>query len=341
MPIDVVEIEATNRCNTRCLHCPREAITRPIGTMSWRVFQTIADKLLAYRRIRAVDFCGMGEPTLNPLLPRFVTYLSDKVSTFMTTNVSTLTSSLIQALVDAGLENVILSFSGHNAETYGVMSGGLSFESAEARVRDLVRLGDKIHVSANVSVTLLSRRHLSAIKDHLNRLGVHDILFSMCHSRGGHLVDPSICDTPMPPIQNGRCDLFTNTLFVAWDGQVLACCHDLQGKGKIGDLGQDDLDRILEKRQSIMQKGVQFPMCENCNDMYRFARDLTPDGRPLSEWNYMLAGSQEPGVDRLMEVIRRQEAHIQELRQVIAGYERGRFIRFMRWLHEARQKIGL
>lgn len=42
-----IEIEATNLCNTRCLHCPHEAISRPSGRMAWEVFQRLADQALA------------------------------------------------------------------------------------------------------------------------------------------------------------------------------------------------------------------------------------------------------------------------------------------------------
>lgn len=39
------EIEATNHCNTRCIHCPLEPITRTKGRMSSETFVSIIAKI--------------------------------------------------------------------------------------------------------------------------------------------------------------------------------------------------------------------------------------------------------------------------------------------------------
>jgi hypothetical protein len=336
----MAEIEATNRCNTRCLHCPREALTRPLGMMSWDVFRTVADKVLGDGQFEAVCFSGMGEPTLNPELPRFIGHLRGEIATSLTTNASTLTVHKTRELVDAGLGQAIVSFCGDDQELYRLMTGGLSLGQADRQIRDLVAQGaDKVRVSANVSVALPNHGRLSGIRSHLEELGVHDVTFAMCHNRGGYLDDPSVCQTPLPPSGEGRCDIFANTLYVAWNGQVLSCCHDLAGQGYIGDLMSEDLDQILDRKQCIMQTGVRFPMCKDCNDMYRFERDPTPDGRPLSEWIYGLYGHPEGQQAELLDVVRRQEARIRELEQVVRGYERGRFIRFAGWLQRVRRTL--
>jgi hypothetical protein len=102
----------------------------------------------------------------------------------------------------------------------------------------------------------------------------------------------------------------------------------------------DDLDTLLERKRQIIQTGVQFPMCSKCNDIYRFALDSTPDSRPLSEWIYALAGGQEPDSAKLMQVVRRQQDRIDELERLVAAYERGRFMRFTKWLRQVKQKLS-
>lgn len=308
-------------------------MTRPHGTMSWSVFQPIADRVLGSQEFDAICFSGMGEPLLNPDLPRFVSYLSGRFPVSVTTNASLLTVDRIQALVEARVNTVIVSFCGHDAELYALMMKGLDFEKANDHVRRLVELGqDKLSIMANVSVTRQTQPYLAQIRQHLQTLGIDEVIFAKCHSRGGYLEDPLICETPMPLLGEGRCDIFDNTLFVAWDGRVLACCHDLEARGALGDLVTEELDQILAKKRRIVQQGVRFPMCDKCNDMYRFADDPTPDDSPLSEWIYRLYSSEQQATNELLAVIRRQEARIRELESVVRGYERGRFIRFTRWL---------
>jgi len=337
----IVEIEATNRCNTHCLHCPREAISRGLGTMTWDTYRIVVDKALSVPGYQAVYFSGMGEPTLNPLLSRFIAHISDRVPTAVTTNGSVLDSAGIADLIGAGLSQVIVSYTGHTPELYRLMSGGLDLERVDACIRELVQQGKgRLRVSANVSVTRQNREHLAEIRAHLEKLGVDDIVFALCHNRGGYLDDPQVCDTPPPPADIGRCDIFAETLFVAWNGLVLACCHDLEGAGQVGDLVQEDITVIKARRRMIAEAGVRFKMCARCNDMYRFGSDETPDKGPLSEWVYRLYDGLQGAEARLVDVIWAQQRRIQELEAAVAGYERGRFIRFSRWLHQTWRRIS-
>ncbi len=338
--MEIVEIEATNLCNTACIHCPREALTRPMGKMSWEVFRRVADQALAHDGLQAVSFSGIGEPTLNPLLPRFIGYLSGNVATVLTTNASTLTDRKTGELLEAGLENIIISVNGHNQDLYESMMGGLSFEKVDKRIQHFVEAADgRVKVSANVSISRQTEPHLADIRGYLAGVGIHNVMFSQCHSRGGHLLAPAVCDTPPPP-SNGRCDIFASTLFVAWNGQALACCHDLAAQGVIGDLVADDWGEILRERNRILDQGVRFPICRGCNDMYRFDKDSLPGDTPLSEWLYDLYAKKDERAEKLRAELAEKDVHIQELEDLVAAYERGRFIRLMRWLSDLRRRIG-
>ncbi|HUT20844.1 MAG TPA: hypothetical protein VM366_16940, partial [Anaerolineae bacterium] len=51
----------------------------------------------------------------------------------------------------------------------------------------------------------------------------------------------------------------------------------------------------------------------------------------------MLAGA-NGGMAGIEQLVARQE-EIAWLRSTISGYERGRFIRFMKWVHQTRQRL--
>jgi hypothetical protein len=310
----IVEIEVTNRCNTRCLHCPHDNISRPKGLMGLDTFQILADKILAFGKSKTVDFAGMGEPMLNPHLYRFIKYFSGKIDTYLTTNASLLTPPNIERLLDANLTSIIVSFNGGEVGLYERMMGGLSFKQAEFNLADLVRLTkSKMQVVANVSITVQTENYLKNIKTYLNNMGIRNILFSKCHSRGGHLKNPLICNTPMPPLNTDRCDIYANTLFVAWTGEVLACCQDLDGVAPLGNLITESIENILDRKQLILQHGVSYQMCRNCNDLYRFSKDHLPEGRPISEWLYHLYLNPQESAGFFNQVIKRQEKKINKL----------------------------
>lgn len=295
-----VEIEATNQCNTRCLHCPHESLSRPMGKMDWETYQKIIDKIIRYTDQKgfsvSVDFAGMGEPLLNPLIYQFISYISDKTFTAITTNGSALTERNITRLIEAGLNLLIVSFNGADRITYELMMGGLSFERAVQHLRKALELtnGTKTNIAVNLSITKQTQRKLKQIIKFLDQLGIDNISFSKCHNRGGYLNSPDVCDTPMPPPHlNSRCDIFKQTLFVAWNGDVLSCCHDLGGENVLGNLVSDSLDEIITTKQEIEKNGLSFRICGMCNDLYRFRSDL--EAIPLGELIYELYAT-EPDI---------------------------------------------
>jgi sulfatase maturation enzyme AslB (radical SAM superfamily) len=336
--MQIVEIEATNYCNTRCLHCPRENISRPLGMMTWDTFQVVADRILAYGRTTAIDFAGMGEPMLNSNLYRFIEYFSGKIDTYITTNASALTSRNIERLIESGLTTIIVSFNGAEAELYETMMGGLSFKRAESHLTDLMRRAKgRMQVFANVSVTKQTEGHLKNIKEYLNDVGVQNIIFSKCHSRGGHLKAPHVCDTPMPPVDTGRCDIYATTLFVSWTGDVLACCHDLDGVAALGSLITTSIEEIVARKQAVLQQGVCYEMCSDCNDLYRFAQDRLPGDSTISDWIYNLYLEPQRRMEFLNQMVQSRNDEIselslrlQELENLIVEYEQGHFLSFLR-----------
>jgi hypothetical protein len=225
---------------------------------------------------------------------------------------------------------------------------GLDFEETTRALRRLVDLASgQLAILANVAVSELTRGQLPAIRQRLAGIGIDNVLFSLCHSRGGALRDEAICHFHPPP-RTRRCDIFADNTFVAWDGQVLACCQDVAGSAVLGDLTTMSMEELAAIRRRILDEGVDFEMCEECDDIYRFYHDEAPAGASLSEWIYHLYESEDSRLAMLADALRQREGElaearaqaetledeIEQLRATIADYERGRFIRFMNWLRD-------
>jgi MoaA/NifB/PqqE/SkfB family radical SAM enzyme len=323
-----VEIEPTNNCNTRCFHCPHETITRPKGLMEWETYVLVADQVRAYSDDFSIEYAGMGDPLLNPRFYDFVKYISPHGFTSATTNATALTQKNMEKVLDAGLGRLTISFNGTDPELYELMMGGLSFRRAEDHLKMALEMskGSRTQVGANVSVTRQTQDHLVQIRQYLEDAGVTDIFFSKCHHRGGFLKGDLVCRTPPPPSDDFRCDIFTKTVFVAWTGQVLSCCHDLAGDNVIGDLRSETLAEIFDRKTVIAADGVRFDICKGCNDMYRFMDDRTLDGRPIADWVYELytdgqdsSPRELTSLSKWMNVIYQQEEKQEQLLASLAG----------------------
>ena len=199
-----LELEPTNLCNTQCLHCPHDSISRPYGKMDWETYHTIVDKAANFSDSLYVGFAGMGEPLLNPLIYQFVGYAHEKAAAMVTSNASALTAQNMEKLISAGLDTLIISFNGPNKALYELMMGGLNFEKAQKNLDDAIHLGQgtSTDILINISVTRQTEGHLEEIRSYFLDRGIQSVIFSKCHSRGGFLKGDLVCRTPLPPTYN-------------------------------------------------------------------------------------------------------------------------------------------
>jgi hypothetical protein len=213
----------------------------------------------------------MGEPLLNPDIYRFIEHAAPYAMTSFATNGSAVTEANVRKLIAAGLHRIYFSFNGEQAAVFQVMMGGLSFDKVLTNLRTAVRLskGTSLSVEANVSITKANQDHVSRITKLLQDEGVREITYSLCHSRGGNLDNPAVCDTPPMPGATGSCDVLKNTLFVDWRGKVFICDHDIHGDHTLGDLMTEPLDAILTRRERLLEAGLSFKICQDCNDIMR------------------------------------------------------------------------
>lgn len=293
------EIEATNFCNTRCLHCPHEVMSRPRGRMSWEVFAAITRNIREHLKGErfSLSFSGMGEPLLHPDLPRFIEHVSADAYTSFACNGALLTGQNVQKLMRAGLDSLYVSFNGDEAQLFGQMMGGISFQSVRSNLREAVKLArdSRLEIRANVTVTKQTEARLTQIRRLLHEEGVRTITFSLGHSRGGNLDDAAVCDTPPSPPDLIHCDVIKNTLFVDWRGRVFICDHDIHGKHGLGDLLSEPLATVLARRQRLIDEGLPFKICRECNDVLKGGFHLFENGVGgiLTDWIYALHAERE------------------------------------------------
>ena len=108
-------LETTNRCNLLCTTCPRTyEELEPPADMSWELFRSVVDQI---PKLSRAVLHGVGEPMLVKHLPRMVRYLKDRGTyVLFNTNGTVLNEKNGRALIDAGLDELRVSFDAANAE---------------------------------------------------------------------------------------------------------------------------------------------------------------------------------------------------------------------------------
>src|SRR5215467_129785 len=133
-------IEVTNRCNSLCASCPLTydhfLPFEPKHHLTWSQFRQIVDQL---PRIERAVLHGIGEPLLNPQLPRFVAHLKERgAHVLFNTNAVLLDERRGDALREAGLDELRVSLDAATPALYHKLRGIDKFDQIVANLRAFV-----------------------------------------------------------------------------------------------------------------------------------------------------------------------------------------------------------
>jgi tungsten cofactor oxidoreducase radical SAM maturase len=138
-----VYIEVTARCNLNCAMCVRQVWRDAPGEMSWETFQAVIEGLRAFPDLRRITFGGFGEPLVHPRFPEMLALAAElEVGMTLTTNGLLLDQAMIEALVAARLDTIVVSLDTVHVQAYeqARIEGGVDQVLDNVRaLRDLSR----------------------------------------------------------------------------------------------------------------------------------------------------------------------------------------------------------
>lgn len=269
-----VRIETTNLCNSHCVMCPREKLTRPQGVMSMDLFKKIVDEVSSYG-ITNIFLGGFGESMLDPHFAERVRYVK-KFGLFCNfiCNGSRLDSTRAKEIVDAGLDEIRFSVYGTTKETYQKVHHGLNFEETIQNIENLISLRKetgKENPKILVFFLILEENSHEAEafkKEWSEKVDAIEIWRPHNWGDGRNFrqfngAKRRSCNRPqIGPIQ------------VQWDGTIIPCCWDYDGKMILGDMKTHTLKEILHsgKYQAIKKAHSanafdNYPFCSQCDQL--------------------------------------------------------------------------
>ncbi len=263
-----IDLELSGHCNAHCVFCPRDKMSREKSFLSLEKFEILLREISIIRPDgpKAILFCGFGEPLLNENLCEFADRINEVLSDTLVVVVSN-ASALNKETCDAILTGNIFTFScsmySINKEKYEANMLGLNFDSV---IRWMTYLAERhtdtgLQISMTYVKAIQTDREIEEYYKYWNRLGVQVGELKQ-HNRGGFLN----CSGSLKNRERKRCSVFNTRLFIAANGDVLACCQDLDGQSKLGTIGIDSLHSILVKKMIMIKNEKLFPMCAKCND---------------------------------------------------------------------------
>lgn len=309
------QIETTRLCNARCPFCAIDKWDKSEPWMADPLWDKIADELVQYSDwIRFVDLQRAGEPLLDKKLPERVARLKAGgiKHVMITTNASGLNEANSRKLLEAGIDEVMLSIDSVVKESYEAMRVGLKYEQVMDNIRTYFRLRDEIRPQSLVRVRGVCTfdpnapenademaawesfwRQLAKPQDrvYMKRLhnwgGQHE--FDGGETLGGDVFHP--------------CIIPWSTMHITAMGTVALCPHDYDGVANLGNINRQSIAEVWRgqklaevRRLHATGEREQIKFCVGCRtfdeefslerdkdrirDAYKDDKDAGPDAAP-------------------------------------------------------------
>lgn len=131
------QIEPTNRCNEKCVFCPRneDNYDVPLGDMTLEQFKNILRQIPT---LKDLQINGLGEPLLHPDIFKMIRLAADKgINVSMNSNATIIDEEKGKELVASGLKLLKISMDTTDPKTYQSIRKG-NFENAIKGIKNIV-----------------------------------------------------------------------------------------------------------------------------------------------------------------------------------------------------------
>lgn len=258
-----VQIETIRHCNAKCPFCAVDQWDMSVPRMSDDLFTKIVDELADYTEtVRWVNIQRAGEPLLDKRLPSWIKRVKDAGIRMVTmsTNASLLTEAKAKELLEAGLDELMISIDSVDKESYEALRVGLDYETVLDNIRTFFALRDRIRPETAVRVrgVLFTKPGKPDVKNSLNeweafwepfRKPQDRIYMREPHSWGNEMWwednIPSYEPTYHP------CTTLWASLQITTSGKVALCTDDVDANDCIGDVSKQSMSEVWQGK--IMQ----------------------------------------------------------------------------------------
>lgn len=278
-------VELTNFCNLRCPECPSGSglMKRDKGYMEIVLFEKILSELKPF--LYNMNLYFQGEPMLHPQFFEFLN-LGGDIRTTVSTNGHFLSEENCSRLADSQLSKIIVSVDGLTQETYSSYRISGNLERVLDGVRNLSAAKKKyrshLKIQIQFLVNSLNEHQMKDAKNLADKLDVDLAFKSMQVMNADRIQDwmPSnrkyrryIKDNYCYKINSTlprRCARLWFNPVITWDGRVLPCCFDKDGKHIMGDLKNESLrtiwkgEKFRKFRNDVLAGREKIDICRNC-----------------------------------------------------------------------------
>lgn len=276
-PIHLV-IEPTNHCNRSCPVCGAAQSRKQTnkGYMDWGLFKSLAEQAAALRP-ETVCLYSRGESLLHDRILEMIAKLSALgLKVQLTTNSDLLDPETSSGLINAGLNEIIISHPSISEDNYKACTGqDLSFEGEDRLCEALAKWegAGKVVCLRCLVIPEIVKGKSRDVTGYLNRWlsvpGTTHAQFTRYQPWPSHVIEEYL---PFIFGHTPPCPLLKQGLTVFWDGKISPCSFDVHGDLALGKAQEISLKKAYNseslrrlRRNSLLRlKKRQPPLCRSC-----------------------------------------------------------------------------
>lgn len=288
-------IEPTSHCNLSCVTCPNSKLTEK-SFMRWDLFVKVVNQLKDNAKFIKLNY--LGEPLMHPHIVDMVKYCKENTSAkiSLSTNGVLLDKLLARKLIDAEVDEIIISLDAATSDTYRKIKRQDHFNLVAGNIDNLLNLNNNnTQVIIKLIRTIYNKHEINDFNLKWNNRNCRTQI-SWLNTWASQLDIGNLSDTFCPHVGMSRvpCAELWYKMVIDAFGKVHSCCHDFNGKNNIGDANDSKIkdiwncEEILRYRQSHIESRFSCPgLCSRCqewsdrNDILKYLTGSNfPTGKP-------------------------------------------------------------
>ena len=273
-----LQIETTSYCNARCIMCPHVNMKRKKMTMSQEDFIKICKNVLPYKDIKTITLTGFGEPFMDSELIDKIRWVNENypnIGIDIYTNVSLLTSKITDELIRLKLHKINFSINGTSRTYKKIM--GLDYENTKKNILYFLKkkkeLGLKYPLT-NISLMVLkeNQREINEVIDFW-RDKTDSVMAYLPSNWAGELEISAIKQNQFR-YKRWPCKVLWSNITIDVEGNIIMCCRDYESKVKIGNLKEEDINKIWNNkkfnkiRKEHLNMTFDTQICRDCDNTF-------------------------------------------------------------------------
>ena len=302
------QVETVRLCNAHCPFCAIDQWDKSVPLIDDILFEKVATELSEYADwIEVVNLSRAGEPLMDRKIAQRVKRVKEAgiKTVTLSTNASLLTKKKSVELLEAGIDDIMLSIDSIDKEPYEKMRVGLNYEKVMRNVEVFFRIREEINPKVIVRVRGVSYYDLEKDEDRseLRRWeGFWDrfrkpqdrIYMKQLHSWGNQIDvvkrTEGVADGQYGDIYH-PCILPWSTMHISAMGIVALCPQDYDAKMNLGDINRESIVDVWRNNKWAWVRDVhstgernQIELCRGCKIFdLDFSLEKKPDRKELYE----------------------------------------------------------